>query len=186
MNLSGSPAKTGTDHWTIPGIGLGKFSVKFRGYDVEEVENFLETVAQELEEYIDKINELNEDLERKNERIWEYQNMEKTLKETLMIAQAASEEVKHNAQKAAEDIREHAQREAEATSEEAKRRAANIIEEANAELARILAELSTLKGKKIILQQEMRNILETHSRLLDEHTEEPDALPDNEVPALNE
>ena len=163
-----------------------KFSVKFRGYDVEEVESFLEAVAQEAEEYIHKINELNEELERKNERIWEYQNMEKTLKETLMIAQAASEEVKHNAQKAAEDIREHAQREAESTVEEAKRQAARILEESNSELARILADLSTLKGKKIILQEEMRSILATHLSLLDEHAEDPVELPDKDVPALNE
>ena len=163
-----------------------KFTVKFRGYDVDEVENFLEAVAQEVEEYIHKINELNEELERKNERIWEYQNMEKTLKETLMIAQAASEEVKHNAQKAAEDIREHAQREAESTIEESKRQAARILEESNGELAKILAELSNLKGKKIILQQELRSILESHLGLLDQHAEDPVELPDNEMPALNE
>ena len=163
-----------------------KFSVKFRGYDVEEVESFLEAVAQEVEEYIHKINGLNEELERKNERIWEYQNMEKTLKETLMIAQAASEELKHNAKIAAEDIRKHAQREADSTIDDAKRQAARILEEANIALARTLSELSTLKGKKIILEQELRGILETHVRLLDEHTEGPAELPDNEIPALNE
>jgi cell division initiation protein len=163
-----------------------KFSVKFRGYDVDEVETFLEAVAQEAEEYIHKVNELNEELERKNERIWEYQNMEKTLKETLMIAQAASEEVKHNAQKAAEDIREHAQREAESTISDAKHQAGRILEEANAEMARLLAELSNLKGKKIILQQELRSILETHLNLLDEQSQEPEELPDNDYPALNE
>lgn len=163
-----------------------KFNVKFRGYDVDEVETFLEAVAQEVEEYIHKINGLNEELERKNERIWEYQNMEKTLKETLMIAQAASEEVKHNAQKAAEDIRKHAQREADATIKDAKHQGARILEEANAEMARTLAALSNLKGKKIIVHQELRNILETHLRLLDEHAEGPNELPGDGIPALNE
>ena len=146
-----------------------KFTVKFRGYDVDEVETFLEAVAQEAEEYITKVNELNEELERKNERIWEYQNMEKTLKETLMIAQAASEEVKHNAQKAAEDIREHAQRDAESTIEEAKRQAARILEESNAELARILAELSAIRERGYNLDI---------TWLKDDSLEDPDSLPE--------
>lgn len=163
-----------------------KFHVRFRGYDVDEVETFLEAVAQEVEEHIHKINGLNEELERKNERIWEYQNMEKTLKETLMIAQAASEEVKYNAQKAAEDMRKHAQREAESTITDAKHQGARILEEANAEMARTLTALSNLKGKRIILHQELRNLLETHLRLLNEHAERPDKLPGNEIPALNE
>ena len=60
-----------------------QFTVRFRGFDTQEVDSFLETVANELEEQIKKNTELREDLERKETRIWEYQNMEKTLKETL-------------------------------------------------------------------------------------------------------
>ncbi len=63
-----------------------QFTVRFRGFDIQEVDSFLETVANELEELIKKNNELKEELERKEARIWEYQNMEKTLKETLMLS----------------------------------------------------------------------------------------------------
>jgi len=164
-----------------------RFNVKFRGYDIEEVETFLDSVAQELEDHVQKINELNDELERKNERIWEYQNMEKTLKETLMIAQSASEEVRKNARKAADDQRQAARREAEAVIADAKQQAGRIMEETNTQLAKVLAELSELKGKKIVVRQELRSLLETHLQLLDQDSEERSRLEDDDdVPAFNE
>ena len=84
-------------------------------------------MANELEEQIKKKTELREDLERKETRIWEYQNMEKTLKETLMVAQATSEEMKRNSQKAAEDLQASAQREAILTISRAREQAEKRI-----------------------------------------------------------
>jgi len=150
-----------------------QFNVKFRGYDIQEVDSFLETAANELEEKIKKINELSGALETKEERIWEYQNMEKTLKKTLMIAQAASEEVKKNAEKAAEDLSAHAQREAELTISQAKQAASKIIEDANVQSAKIQAEVSDLRRKRVILEQDLRSLLETHLKLLETSTEKP-------------
>lgn len=150
-----------------------QFTIRFRGYDTQDVDSFLESVANALEEQIKKHNELKEELERKEERIWEYQNMEKALKETLMMAQATSEEMKKNAQKMAEDLRATAQKEAEITITRAKQQAEKIMEETNAQFAKIKAEFNEVKRKKIILEQELRSLLETHLRLLEATSENP-------------
>jgi cell division initiation protein len=71
-----------------------QFSVRFRGFDTNEVDGFLETVASELEDLLKTNKELREELERKEARIGEYQNMEKTLKRPCM-AQTTSEEMKN-------------------------------------------------------------------------------------------
>ncbi|MBN2467572.1 MAG: DivIVA domain-containing protein [Deltaproteobacteria bacterium] len=149
-----------------------QFAVKFRGYDIQEVDAFLETVASELEEQIKRVNELRDELERKEERIWEYQNMEKTLKETLMIAQVTSEEVKKNAEKAAEDLRAHAQKEAELIVSEAKQDVKNVIENTNARLAHLQGDISDLRRKKLIMERELRSVLETHLKLLESSSED--------------
>jgi len=159
-----------------------QFTVRFRGYDIQEVDAFLETVANELEEQIKKNTELREDLERKETRIWEYQNMEKTLKETLMVAQAASEEMKRNSQKAAEDLKASAQREATFTISRAREKAERIIGETNANLAKVEATISELRRKKIVLEQELRSILETHLRLLESSSEKPASPSSEEKP----
>jgi len=160
-----------------------QFTVRFRGYDIQEVDAFLETVANELEEQIKKNTDLREDLERKETRIWEYQSMEKTLKETLMVAQAASEEMKRNSQKAAEDLKLSAQREATFTISRAREKAEKIIGETNANLAKVEAIISDLRRKKILLEQELRSVLETHLRLLESSSEKPASSPSGEKTA---
>jgi cell division initiation protein len=159
-----------------------QFTVRFRGFDIQEVDSFLETVANELEEQIKKNTELREELERKEARIWEYQNMEKTLKETLMVAQATSEEMKRNSQKAAEDLRASAQREASLIISRAREQADKIIGETNANLAKTEAAISDLGRKKILLEQELRSVLETHLKLLEPSSKKP-ASPSGEKAA---
>jgi cell division initiation protein len=150
-----------------------QFTVRFRGFDIQEVDSFLETVANELEEQIKKNTELREELERKEARIWEYQNMEKTLKETLMVAQATSEEMKKNSQKAAEDLKASTQRDATLTISRAREQAEKIIGETDANLAKTEAAISDLRRKKILLEQELRSVLETHLRLLEPFSKKP-------------
>jgi len=158
-----------------------QFTVRFRGFDIQEVDSFLETVAQELEEQIKKNNELREELERKEARIWEYQNMEKTLKETLMIAQATSEEMKKNSLQAAESLKANAEKDAAITISRAREQAEKIISESNAQLAKIQAEIRDLRRRKIILEQELRSLLETQLKLLETSSEKPTSQSDEET-----
>jgi cell division initiation protein len=159
-----------------------QFTIRFRGYDTQEVDSFLESVANALEEQIKRSNELKEEVERKEERIWEYQNMEKTLKETLLMAQAASEEMKKNAQKMADDVRANAEKEAELTIVHAKQQAEKIIEEVNSRFVKLQAEYSETKRKKILLEQDLRKVLETHLKLLEAATESTPGSPEFRIP----
>jgi cell division initiation protein len=159
-----------------------QFTIRFRGYDTQEVDSFLESVATALEEQIKRSNELKEDLERKEERIWEYQNMEKTLKETLLMAQATSEEMKKNAQKMAEDVKANAEKEAELSISHAKQQAEKIIDEVNSRFVKLQAEYSEIKRKKVVFEQDLRTVLETHLKLLDVATEKTASSPELRIP----
>ena len=159
-----------------------QFTIRFRGYDTQEVDSFLESAATALEEQIKRSNELKEELERKEERIWEYQNMEKTLKETLLMAQATSEEMKKNAQKMADDVRANAEKEGELTISHAKQQAEKIIEEVNSRFVKLQAEYSEIKRKKVVLEQDLRTVLETHLKLLDVATEKTASSPELRIP----
>ena len=79
------------------------------GFDRDEVNSFLEMVASEFEQ----INKQNDELATKvkllQERIDTYEKIEKTLNETLITAQRATDEAKLNAQKEAELIIKDAQ-----------------------------------------------------------------------------
>lgn len=106
-----------------------EFARSFRGYNAEEVDEFLDKVAKDYEQAMkDKLG-----LEEKNrelqEKLEQYQDLEKTLHNAIIVAQETAEDVKRNANKEAELIRKEAEKEAQRTVEEAHYKASRILSE---------------------------------------------------------
>jgi cell division initiation protein len=70
-----------------------EFRHSLRGYSEEEVDAFLDQVADEFERLFKENIDLNERLEQAMERVRGYQSMEATLNNTLVQAQRSSEEI---------------------------------------------------------------------------------------------
>jgi cell division initiation protein len=79
------------------------------GFDKDEVNSFLEMVAGEFEQIIRQNDDLATKVKILEARIDEYVKIEKTLNETLLTAQRATDEARLNAQKEAELILKDAQ-----------------------------------------------------------------------------
>jgi cell division initiation protein len=73
-----------------------------RGLDPEEVSAFLSTVADEYEAVLVDNKQLRERILELDEKIGEYRNMERTLRDTLMTAERVLNETKDNAMKEAD------------------------------------------------------------------------------------
>ena len=85
------------------------FPKTLRGFDTDAVNSFLEMVATEFEKMIKQNDELAAQVNVLQARIDEYEKIEKTLNETLLTAQRATDEARINAQKEAELILKDAQ-----------------------------------------------------------------------------
>jgi cell division initiation protein len=133
-----------------------QFKKVFRGLDPEEVEAFLGLVAVEFESLVKDVVALREDNQRKAEEIVEYKRRERTLQETLVTAQKASEE-----------IRESARKEAEITISDAELQAEKIVQAAHARFLRIVDDINELKRQRIQFETNVRSIVESHVKLLD-------------------
>ena len=81
-----------------------EFSRGFRGYDEDEVNEFLDRIIKEFEALIREKKELEEEIESLNERLEHFSNIEETLKKSIFIAEQTAEEVKQNANKEAQLI----------------------------------------------------------------------------------
>lgn len=79
------------------------------GFDRDQVNSFLDQVANEFEQLIKQNDELATNVKLFQERIEAYEKIEKTLNETLITAQRATDDAKLNAQKEAELILKDAQ-----------------------------------------------------------------------------
>jgi len=103
-----------------------EFSRKWKGLDPVEVETFLGLVAEEMEELVRLNTELSSRVGRLTEENAEHRERERILKETLLTAQQASEDIRAQAQKQGELILREAQDGAERLTHNALQRSADI------------------------------------------------------------
>lgn len=140
-----------------------QFRVRFRGFDMVEVDNFLDLLANEFEELLKENSQIREEDRRKSERIDQLEAGEKELRDTLVSVQRITEEMKNNARK-----------EGELIIEEARLNARKILEAAQGQALQIEGEINQLKRQRAEFESSLRATVEMHWRLLGS-TEEDNA-----------
>ncbi|HXZ35278.1 MAG TPA: DivIVA domain-containing protein [Thermodesulfobacteriota bacterium] len=137
-----------------------QFRVKFRGFDMVEVDNFLDLVANEWEELLRENNQLKEEDHQKAERIEELKGAERELRNALVSAQQICEEIKNNARK-----------EGDLIIEEAKGNARKIIEAAQAQAIQLQTDISQLHRQREEFKASLKSTVDMHLRLLESYRE---------------
>ena len=133
-----------------------EFSRKWKGLDPAEVEAFLALTAEDMEELVRTNAQLAGRVERLTEENVEHRERERILRETLLTAQQASEDIRAQAQKQAELILREAQGGAERLTHNALQRSA-AIEKA----------IHELKLQRANFRLQLGNMVELFSRVLD-------------------
>lgn len=150
---------------TATDIRQQQFAVRlFRGFDPQEVDAFLEEMADEVEELTRENALLKEQLVQVEEKSKGIEGREKTLQETLVTTQ-----------KIAEEFKENSRREAELILREAHLRAEKVMQDTREEHAKLTAEIGSLRRLRRQLGEEIMNTLATHKRLAEQALAEGDA-----------
>lgn len=132
------------------------FKSRFRGYDKEEVNRFLEELAQTVEELNRDNAILREKIVFLDQQLVELKRTEATLSNTLVSAQSL-----------AEDVKRTAQREAELVMKEAELKAGELIRQARVELTDTQRDLSILQKQRLLMVERLRATLHTFERMLE-------------------
>ena len=127
----------------------GDFRRALRGYEPELVDDFLDMVADRLEELVRDNLALNERVARLEERVTDYREREKALTEALVSAQEFREEQLN-----------HASREAELRLREAESEAQRIREGALRDRDKEEAALRRVRARRVQLVESFRAFLE--------------------------
>ncbi len=133
-----------------------KFSMKFRGFDIKEVDSFLEIISETLEYHVKENKTLQETISRLKAANYEYKKREDTFKKAIINSQKVLDMMKLNAQKSSELIIAEAEVNAE-----------KILNSAHKRLAQLHEDIAELKRQRMQLEIQFRSILETHSKMLD-------------------
>jgi len=132
-----------------------EFKKVFRGYDIDEVDEFLEELSEDYEKVYKENLNLKEKIEALNEKISHYANLESTLQNTLLLAQSAADQAKENSKKEAEIIIKNAQE----TANDLIKKAQQRVLEINKEYEILKNEYNMFKGRfRALLESELENI----------------------------
>ncbi|MBS4193913.1 DivIVA domain-containing protein [Lederbergia citri] len=132
-----------------------EFSRGFRGYDEDEVNEFLDQIIKEFELLIREKKELEDKLASMNERLGHFNTIEDTLHKSIVVAQEAAEEVKGNAQK-----------EAKLIIREAEKNADRIVNESLSKARKIALEIEDLKKQSKVFRNRFKLLIEAQLDLL--------------------
>jgi cell division initiation protein len=150
---------------TAADIRQQQFAVRyFRGFDPQEVDAFLEEVADDFEELTRENQLLKEQLVALEDRTRGVEGREKTLQETLVTTQ-----------KIAEEFKENARREAELVLREAHLRAEKYMQEAREQHAKFTADIGALHRLRRQLAEEILGTLNGYRREAERILAEGDA-----------
>jgi cell division initiation protein len=149
-----------------------EFKRGFRGYDEDEVNEFLDLVIKEFEILIREKKELEEKIAQSSERLGHFTNIEESLSKTIIVAQETADEVKSNAKK-----------EAQLIVKEAEKNADRIINEALAKSRNISMDVEELKKQASIYRARFRTLLEAQLEML-QH-DEWDKVTENDLEAVD-
>ena len=146
------------------------FRSAWKGLDPQEVEAFLQNVAEDYESLLRESEARADQIRRLEARVEELSLNEALLKETLVTAQNLGDELRMTAKK-----------EAEVTVSEAEVKAEKILDASHRRAARLQEEIRELRGLRTRLASALRSTIATHSALVDSLCED-----EPESPAVGE
>lgn len=133
-----------------------EFSTGFRGYNIDEVNEFLDQIIKDFELLIKEKKEMEERVALLNERVDHYKSLEENLSKSILVAQETAEDVKSNARK-----------EAQLILKEAEKNADRIVNEALAKSRKIAIEIEELKKRASVYRMRFRTLLEAQLEMLE-------------------
>ena len=125
------------------------------GLDPNDVDTFLQMVAQELEGLIRENTELREQCRKAAADAEQMARQEKGLREAMLAAQKITEEMKTNAQK-----------EASLVISEAELKAEKILADAERRLAQLGDQIQEIRRQKLQFESAFKSLLDTHYKML--------------------
>lgn len=138
-------------------ISNKEFKKSFRGYDSDEVDEFINEIIENYEELYKENSRLKENLSRVNEKLEHYVKIENTIQNTLLLAQNA-----------AEQARESSQKESDLIIRNANDTAKKILDKAHNDVISVNDDYEKVKQDFIKFRAKFRNFMNAQTETFDE------------------
>lgn len=133
-----------------------EFETGFRGYDKEAVNAFMAELVHDYETLYRDNREMMDKIEQLEKRIAQYEKMEATMNDALVLAQETGENVKNSARK-----------EADLIIQEAEQQRRQIIAEAERQLREGCEKYAVIRNEVAVFKARMESLLNSQMQMVD-------------------
>ena len=150
-----------------------KFSKQMmNGYNVEDVDDFLDELVVDYEKNYKELAETNEKIDKLTSELEQYKNLEKTLQNTLVMAQTTAEEVKVVAKQQADQLIAEAKAKAEEIQRESNENSTKKLDEIEKQIAIKERRFEEVKKQFDVYKAKMESLLISQEELIKEINKE--------------
>ncbi|SFB85006.1 cell division initiation protein [Alkalibacterium subtropicum] len=143
-----------------------EFPVRMRGYDQDEVNDYLDQIIKDYEMLLKQKKETEKKLDLAEEKLANYDQMHDSLNKSILVAQEAADRLKLNAEKEAEMIAKEASTEASNLKHEAENNADELLKDAVNKARKIEQETEELRKQSRIFRQRLQLMIESQLELV--------------------
>lgn len=149
-------------------IQAKQFHTRMRGFDMDEVDNFLETVAEEFLVLSMENKQLQEKIAGMEKELANYRNKEQAFQSAILSAQRISDEMQAKSKREAEEIVATATKTAEETEERVRREVDELVETSRQE-AELLRSNAESEARQVLedSKREHRELTANINRLIE-------------------
>ena len=144
-----------------------EFRSGFRGYDANQVDDFLDTVADEFERTYNENQRMREETNGLRERLQQFEDLEGSIRAALVHAEQAANDLRRSANKEAEDVRQGARRDAEFTVRDAQARSHQMLADSSSRIERVQDSYEALQDAKKSFANDFRHLLKTYMDMME-------------------
>ena len=144
-----------------------EFKNSMRGYNADQVDDFLDTVADEFERSYSENLRMREEITSLRERLEQFEKLEDSIQSALVHAESAANDLRDSASSEAENIRNNANREAEFTMKEANERAQQTLADSSSKVEWAQESYEALKKAKQDFAADFRHLLKSYIAVMD-------------------
>jgi cell division initiation protein len=144
-----------------------EFKSTFRGYDPNQVDDFLDAVADDFERDHTENQRMREEVSSLRDRLRQFEELEGSIQAALVHAEQASKDLRKAAIQEAEGIKQSAQREADFTIREAQSRSHQMLADSSARIERVQDSYDALQEAKRSFANEFRHLLKTYTDIME-------------------
>jgi len=144
-----------------------EFKNSLRGYDQNQVDDFLDSIADEFEKVFSENQRMKDQVSTLRERLEQFDDLEGSIRAALVHAEQAASNLRQSSARDAENVRQNAQRDAELTIREAKSHAHQILADSSSRVERVQESYQALREARGTFAADFRHLLSTYMSVME-------------------